>query len=171
MFRLVYRAIFRLVSKVVCKHNLTTIFSIANVTFHWFIPDIVTNSMASISGNFPHYEFCVLCDSPVGVATSHGINSPVFESREGRETVTFSKTFILTVSQPSLLFNRNRLCVPGYSGRGVYLTIYLHLVQEINNECSYISTAQMSLHGVDFVSWWPATVLRLLYRVAPMQVT
>jgi hypothetical protein len=35
------------------------------------------------------------------------------------------------------------------SGWGVYLTIYLHLVQEIMNEWSYISTAQMTFHGVD----------------------
>ena len=119
MFWLVYRAIFRLLFRVISKNNLTTIFSIANVTLHWFIPDIVTTSMDSVSSNFPHYEFCgLLCDSPIGIATSYRINSPVFESLEQKETFMFSKMFILVVDPPSLLFNRNRLYAPGLKRPG-----------------------------------------------------
>jgi hypothetical protein len=71
------------------------------------------------------------CDK-VGTAASYGLDDPGFESRQVRETFSYTKWSRRPFRDtPSLLFEGYLGTYPYWSGRGVKLTTHLHLVPSL----------------------------------------
>jgi hypothetical protein len=76
-------------------------------------------------------------------------DEPGFKSSYGQEIFLFSKLSRPAMGQPSLPFNANRGSFPGVKRLGCEVNHSSPSSAEVNNECSYISTALICHHGIE----------------------